>query len=786
MKRLLTVLMAMALFIDLEAQQTLQLKGNVTDELSNPIAGVDARILNTSLSATSGSDGSFEISNLPAGVYQLLLSKEGFALYQAAVTVPSDNVSTFRLRSSLKQLDEVVVTGQKREEALQKTAISISSLSGRDVQAYRLWNARQITGIVPTLFSSNPGDNRNVTSIRGITTTSYDQAVATYVDGVNQFGLDTYIGELLDIDRIEVIRGPQSTLYGRNAMGGVINIITRQPGNKASGFAEVNAGNYNLFRATAGVRVPLIANKLYAGVAGTLSKRNGYFTNDFTGKDFERQNTFTGNYFVKYLPAANWSIDLNVKNQANRNDGPFTLINGKDQAFENPFVLSQDATTTMVDNSLNSSLSVNYKGPRFNFSSQSAYQTNYRYYKSPIDGDFAPIDGVSIINNYGKDFNKVKVFTQEIRFSSPASSRSKWNWLAGAYFFHVNNPVKQAIHFGENADMVGSPDKNFSLINTNIGKGSGYSVFGQAGYLIAPKLQLIAGARFDYEKRDLSILGEYMADGMDAPITIRPDTAGNASFNAFSPKIGLLYNATDDVSVFANYSRGFRAGGLTQLGSDPSQPPLYSFNPEYSSNYEAGVKTSFANKKVHLNATVFLVNVSDAQVPTLVLPDAITITKNAGRLESKGFEFELSATPASGFRVDYNFGYTKAVFKELKVSSNGQEADLSGNRQIFTPDMTSMLAVQYGFALNKTKTLSAYVRAEWLYLGKQYFDLANQIYQDPNSVINTKIGLRYKRLELMFWTRNLADRKYIDYAYDFGAVHLADPQTMGTGLRVEF
>ncbi|HSB93433.1 MAG TPA: TonB-dependent receptor, partial [Flavitalea sp.] len=616
-KYLLTVLFCAAGFVNINAQVSHDFNGKVTDESSNPIPGVVARLLNTNFSSVSDQGGDFKLISVPAGDYELVLSKNGFAVTQTSISLPSEQTVNFSLKPSARELDAVVVTGQKREEALQKVPVSISSLSSREVRDYRLWNTKQITGVIPTLFSSNPGDNRNVTSIRGIATTSYDQAVATYVDGVNQFGLDTYIGELLDVDRIEVIRGPQGTLYGRNAMGGVINVITKQPGNTTSGFAEVNGGNYNMYRVNAGVRTPVIADKLYAGVSAGYYTRDGYYTNEFTGSDFDRQHAFTGNYFVKYLPSKNWTVDLNVKHHNNRNDGPFALINGKEQALETPFFLSQDATTTMVDNTLNGSLAVHYKGDKLNFSYQGAYQSNYRYYQTPIDGDFAPIDGITIINNYGNDFNKVKAFTQEIRFSSPAASRSKINWIAGAYAFNLDNPVKQGVHFGEDADMVGSPDKNFALITTNKGKGSGYSLFGQAGYKITSKLQVIAGARFDKETRKLSVLGEYLPDGMDQPIVVQPDTSGKVSFDAFSPKLGLLYSASDKVSVFANYSRGFRAGGLSQLGSDPSQPPLYAYDPEFSSNYEAGVKTTLANKRIHFNATVFYIKVSDAQVPTL-------------------------------------------------------------------------------------------------------------------------------------------------------------------------
>ena len=414
-KCLLVALLSIAGFAELSAQVSNDFHGRVSDESSNPIPGVIARLLNTNFSAISDEAGNFKFEGVPAGNFELVLSKSGFAITQTNINIPTSGPLNFSLKPSARELDAVIVTGQKREEGLQKVPVSISSLSAKEVNEYRLWNARQITGIVPTLFSSNPGDNRNVTSIRGITTTSYDQAVATYVDGVSQFGLDTYIGELVDIDHIEVIRGPQGTLYGRNAMGGVINIITKQPGNTMSGFAEINAGNYDMFRGSAGLRVPVIANKLYAGISGTYTERKGYYTNEFTGKDFDRQHAFTGNYYIKYLPSKNWSVDLNVKHHDNRNNGPFALINGKEQALETPFILSQDATTTMVDNTLNGSLAVNYKGDKLNFSYQGAYQSNYRYYKTPIDGDFAPIDGVTIINNYGKDFNNVKAFTQEIR-----------------------------------------------------------------------------------------------------------------------------------------------------------------------------------------------------------------------------------------------------------------------------------------------------------------------------------------------------------------------------------
>src|SRR3546814_484479 len=226
---------------------------------------------------------------------------------------------------------------------------SISSLPGRKVEEYQLWNNKSLAAVIPNLYAAHPGDNRNVVSLRGIATTSYDQAVATYIDGVNQFGLDTYIAQLLDIERIEVLRGPQGTLYGRNAMGGVINIITRQPGNTSSGYVRADMGNYGLQRYAFGLRTPLVENKLLAGVAGMYGQTDGFYTNVFDDSDYDLAHGFMGNYYLKYLPGPRWALTLNVKHDQNRSKGAFPLVMGSDQALDAPFDVKQNALTTLVE-----------------------------------------------------------------------------------------------------------------------------------------------------------------------------------------------------------------------------------------------------------------------------------------------------------------------------------------------------------------------------------------------------------------------------------------------------
>ncbi|HEU4610115.1 MAG TPA: TonB-dependent receptor, partial [Chitinophagaceae bacterium] len=356
----------------------------------------------------------------------------------------------------------------------------------------------------------------------------------------------------------------------------------------------------------------------------------------------------------------------------------------------------------------------------------------------------------------------------------------------GLYLYYQDNPNKQTSHFGENADMLGSPDKNFSLINTNKSKSHGAALYGQLSYPISKKLQIIAGARYDYEKKKYSVMSEYQPDNSD-PFTILPDTSASVDFSAFSPKLGLAWEIQKNSQFYFNYSRGFRTGGLTQLSTDPTgQPPLYPYKPEHSHSFEAGLKNSFLQNHFRLNLALFYAKVNDAQVPTLILPDAITVTRNAGKLESRGAELELGATPLKGLELQYNFGYTHAEYTELKIPDNGQQADRSGNRQVFTPDITSQLAVQFSQPLMEDPQLNLVLRGEWAYLGKQYFDLANQISQPGYSMLNGRVGLSMKQWELMFWIRNIGDKKYIAYAYDFGAVHLGNPRTLGITLRWQY
>jgi iron complex outermembrane receptor protein len=475
-----------------------------------------------------------------------------------------------------------------------------------------------------------------------------------------------------------------------------------------------------------------------------------------------------------------------VKHNHNRNFGAFTLAPSPAAAIEKPFEVEQNAITKLKDNTFNGSLNVSYAGKKFNFTGLTTYQTNHRYYRDPIDGDFSPLDIITIVNNYGKDWNIQKVWTQELKFTSPASSRSIFKWTAGTYLFNQKNPGRQTTRFGANGDLYGA-QPNSSVINTTIAESRGIAFYGQGVISIGKYFDITLGARFDHERKEQNVRGQYQADPDPNPMfDTQPDTTATVSYNAFSPKLGLTYHINDNHHLYAVASRGFRTGGLTQLSSDPSTPPLFQFKPEYSTNFELGIKNSLLHNRLRINASAFYIKVSDAQVPALVLPQALTITKNAGELTSQGVELEISATPYKAFQIDYNLGYTDAQYNKLLLPNGGTEVNLEGNRQLFTPEVTSMLAIQYNPQVAEWQSLQFVIRAEYIALGEQYFDLANTIRQGSYNLYNVRTGVAGDNFEVMFWLRNLTDTKYISYAYDFGGTHLGDPRNYGVTLRYMF
>ncbi|HEY8734971.1 MAG TPA: TonB-dependent receptor, partial [Puia sp.] len=614
MKKLPAIVLLLIIFSNCEAQN--KYYGIVRDERGMAVAGATIHVLNTNVSVISSETGLFVIPLLPKGNYYIDISSISFARIEKQIQLPlSGDSLIITLAPSGRRLDAVVVTAEKRESNIQNVPVGITALSTKDIQAYRLWASKDLKGIVSNLYAADPGDGRNVISVRGITSTSYDPAVVTYIDGVPQFTLDTYIPQLFDVDHIEVLKGPQGTLYGRNAMGGVINIFTKQPDDQIRTSFELSSGSYGLERYTFIFNAPLVKGKLYLGAAGMYESSDGFYMNDYNNSNFDRQYRTADNLYLKYLLNTKWGFTLNMKNLWNRNKGAFTLNPTIESALKNPYHLSQNAIGEMVDNTLNTSLQIHYTGAKIDFSSLTAYQSNYRYYNSPVDGDFSPLDIISIVNDYGKDWNNVNALTEELRLSSATASVSSLKWAVGSYLFLQKAPNKQGVHFGKEAALAGSPDSNYTIINTTKIKNQGLAFYGQLEYALSKKFIVSGGLRYDYQQSDAEVSGLYVPDGSPNGFTTQPDTSGKTSYHALTPMLSFSFHPNENAHIYASYRQGYRTGGLTQLSSDPSQPPLYPYQPEYSNNYELGLKSSYFENRFHANLAVFYNVIRNAQVP---------------------------------------------------------------------------------------------------------------------------------------------------------------------------
>lgn len=762
--------------------------GYVYDVSGSPIAKASVSIEALNIITLTDPSGSFQFPSVAPGEHVLNVSAIGYEKHTKNITVHvgQECKMTCVCHENMVTLEQVTVTAEKREDMLQDVPLAVSAISAKKIQDYRIWSVKDLTSIAPNLYVVNGGSDQPLYAIRGIFPSSLDPSVAVYIDGVLQYDAGTAMSQFYDAERIEVLRGPQGTLYGRNAMAGVINVITKKPGNRTTGFAETSFGNYNAQRYTAGIKTPIVNNKLFTGFSASYNKTGGYFTNTFDNSRFDKIHSYGGNLYLRYLPSDKWSFTLNGKAQQSSNAGAFPYATNAQIALENPYKTSQNATGEERRNFYNASLTAQHYGRYFDVTSISAYQYVNRFIHNGYwDGDWTTYD-VFGLKYFGtpKD-NYSTTITQEFRLSSPADSKSPLKWTAGA--FYMNHPDKEngiMVMGADAAILLQDPYAPYELHTPSKLDNSGLALFGQATYSITPKLDITAGVRYDWETKILHTRTDKIKEGF--PVTpVMPSTRMNGKYRAFSPKLNMAYKLTPEALLYATYSKGFRAGGLNKRTFDPD---YYTYDPEYSNNFEIGAKTTWFDNRMTANLTAFYIDWQDMQVTAFARSSASITIQNAGNATSKGVEFELAARPFKGMQVDYNLGYTHGRYSRLisPDQTTGMEKDLKGNQLIMQPAVTSMLAIQYSHPL--FRRFEGMVRGEWNYLGKQYFDLENTIKQDPYSLFNLRAGVTSRNVDLVFWARNIFNEKYLSYTYSSGSkmAMIGIPATYGITLTGKF
>ena len=727
-----------------------------------------------------------------------MISAIGILLTSSAV-YSQTNIDT----TKTKQLEEVIVTANKREESIIKVNTSVTSLSSKKLEDTRTWGLSGLTALVPNYNYQELGVSfQQIQSIRGIQVFSENPAVSTYIDDVNNIDILANGFAFTDIERIEILRGPQGTLYGRNAMGGVVNIITKKPTNQTNGFAETSFGNLGLQRYSTGIKTPIIKDKLYFGLNGLYQTQDGFLKNNISGtsatdtnlngKSVGGEKNLYGNMFLKWLVNNRFHLTLNLKGQQDKsNNSGFMVSQFSDTyAFANPDVINLSRIQSHERNILNTSLVAKYNADKFTITSISALQT--------ISFGFKDLDFPGIYHSYydgkiGELLPPQKVWSQELRINS--HSDSKFQYTAGVYAFTQKGyePTTNTAYELSDAEAAafGLPSGTY-LINRNRSNNSGLAGFGEMSYQLTNKLKATVGLRYDYEKREATFNGFGDAMLFNGVVTeINPNITADGNYSAISPKFSVNYSVNELSNIYATYTRGFRAGGI-----NASSLPVgvrQTFDPEYSNNYEIGYKSFLLDKKLSIGASAFLIQWKDLQFYNLVAPFTYA-RENVGNAQSAGIEIEVSALPVKGLQLDGSFGFNPTEYKgfDLKRVNFGTGVEsttaIGGNKLSNAPTHTLFLGAQYEYSINQK--LKAIVRGEIRNLGKQYTDIQNQIEQPSYTLLNSRIGLTYGKYSLFIWGQNLTNERYLAYGNpdsSFGRQsRMAQPRTFGLTLSAKF
>jgi len=644
----------------------------------------------------------------------------------------------------------VTVTAQKEPEDARKLPVSVTAVSAETIDNAGIRIVSEAAIFAPNVsFTEFTARKLSNSRIRGIGASPGNPAVTTFIDGVPQLNANSSSVELLDIEQIEFVRGPQSALFGRNTLGGVINVTSKRPTfGKWTGQLAVPFGNYSSWDIRGNASGTLIEDTLSASGAFSYAARDGFTVNDVNGKDIDSRSAFSGKGQLLWKPADKWQARVIVSGERAR-DGDYAL-NDLAALRANPYHSSRDYEGFTDRDIFGTTILAEHTGTSMRFTSTTGFLKWTTDDSTDLDYSALPL---IVRNNTEDDFQ----FTQEARVASttPAelSSNAALRWQAGAFLFTQNYQQDAVNMISAFASPAGFPINQYSPVSQL--DDFGFGLFGQGTVTYKEKLDLVAGARVDYESKDADLKTFY--DPAIAPPTVLLD---DESFGNVSPQFAALYRFTPEYSAYGTVARGYKAGGFNPASPVGSE----SYGEETTWNIEGGFKALFAGNRIAFNSAVFFIDWNDLQlnVPNLLVPGQIYIA-NVGGATSTGLEFDLTARAAPGIDVFGTFGLTHATFSD---GSTALGLDVSGNDVPNTPDYTASFGAQFGRPLNTS--FNAYGRADVWISGAFKYDETNAQGQDTYALVNFRGGVRGKLFFAEGWIRNAFNTTYIPVAFAYG------------------
>jgi iron complex outermembrane recepter protein len=676
------------------------------------------------------------------------------------------------------RLPPITVNVYKEPDNAQTLPVSVTAVPDRLLRDAGVRSVSDAGIFAPnTFFSEFTARKLSNARFRGLSSSPSNPGITTYIDGVPQLNANSSSIEFTDIEQVEFVRGPQSALFGRNTLGGLISIASRRPSlSKWTGSVTVPLANHSDWDARASASGPL-GSHVAVGLTLGKGERDGFTVNDITGNDLDYRDASYGKAQLSWTPGSTWETRLIVSGERAR-DGDYAL-NDLAALRQNPFHAARDFEGFTNRDIWSTTLQNRYEGSKFAFSTT----TGFVKWKTQdlTDLDYTPAPLITR-DNSEKDLQ----FTQEVRFASSAASPVRLadgvrlKWQTGVFLFTQNYDQDAINNFapGLLSQFITFPVSQHSPQSALDDVGVG--VYGQATTTFNDTVDLTFGARVDYENKEAD-LNTFFDPAISSPNAVTAEE----SFSNISPNLAASYRFGSKAMLYSSVSRGFKAGGF-----NPASPAgNESYGEEDAWHVEGGVKTLLADGKVSMNAAVFFIDWNDLQ---LNLPNPNVAAQfyiaNIGGARSNGVEFEVNARPHPSIDLFGTLGFTHARFSD-GTSSSG--VDVSGNKLPSTPDYTLTLGAQFTRAVSQKLTL--YGRGEvWFNGGFEYND-ANGERQEAYSLATFRAGVRGRYAFAEAWLKNAFDTRYIPIAFAYGSFapsgfvgEMGAPRRFGVTMGVTF
>lgn len=715
-------------------------------------------------------------------------------------------------------LNEVIISSSSKETNSLKTLPgSVSFITPQMIEGEKVIGVKDLSMSVPNFFIPDYGSKLSTpVYIRGIGERSTGQSIGVYVDNMPYLDKSIFDFDFMDVNRIEVLRGPQGTLYGRNAMGGIINVFTNSPLVSQRTKISLTAGNEGLFRAKLGIS-ELLTENLGISVNAYCDRNDGYLTNQYSGKEADQLQSAGTRLRLDWKINSNWTAQLmggfDITDQ-----GAFPYGQYKEGNIESP---NYNYAGNYARQMATANLNLNYKNESIIFNSASGFQ--YFDDELNMDNDYRPED---IFTMDQIQYNNS--FTQE--FTVKSNTSNNYQWLFGIYGFYNNLRTDVTTTMGkEGVETILQPifdnlaasnprHPHFIVTNENIPipgllktPSYGGAVFHQSTYdnLFTDGLSVTAGIRLDYEKTKLdyntgmaiNLEGTMMGRPISAPVDTTLIGKESMSFTEILPKIAVKYELDDKRYLYATVSNGYKTGGYNiQMFADVAQSAIMethtsgpsvsvkdavSYKPEYSWNYEIGFKGELINDVLVAEIAAFYIDLKDIQITDFVESGQGRRIKNAGKAQNMGFDVNLTARLTNELSFAANYGYTHAVFKDYK----SMEVDYKDNYVPFVPQNTLSVSGVYNKLFKNQWIDRLNIQAQYKAAGKIYWTESNDVTQDFYGLLNARIGVNKGALGLTFWANNLLDTEYTAFYFESMGHDLAQqgkPLTFGVDLNLVF